>query len=276
MGTSRNVNKNVCRERSSLCFLPCKKARGVLLCVMQDEILAVRDGFRGSWMGIGWKGVVWEFMYVGVWGVQDGMRSLNKKGLVCVSVTGVTRRERSWVQQQAVVGGDSRGQQREGEGARERENERMRGREMARCSKGGREGGREQRANSSSSFKKRGGPAASRAEQQQQQHQQQLEQAVNITLCTLHVPPRIHIHVSYGGRKGRPRVSAWRCVEVRGCRHRARSGLCWEMSRAIAPYSGSSFVLLRVYVLQVICYKLYKLSRGAAADHSATCILYTF
>lgn len=35
---------------------------------MQDEILAVRDGFRGSWMGIGWKGVVWEFMYVGVWG----------------------------------------------------------------------------------------------------------------------------------------------------------------------------------------------------------------
>lgn len=54
------------------------------------------------------------------------MRSLNKKGLVCVSVTGVTRRERSWVQQQAVVGGDSRGQQREGEGARERENERTR------------------------------------------------------------------------------------------------------------------------------------------------------
>lgn len=44
-----------------------------------------------------------------VGGMQDGMRSLNKKGLVCVSVTGVTRRERSWVQQQAVVGGDSRG-----------------------------------------------------------------------------------------------------------------------------------------------------------------------
>lgn len=163
-----------------------------------------------------------------------------------------------------ILGGSS-------ERARERGSERTRGREMARCSKGE----REQRANSSSSFKKRGGPAA---------EQSIAEQGSTAAAAAIRASCQHHTMYSTCASTDTHTRIVWRekraasgkYVEVRVCRHRARSGLCWEMSRAIAPYSGSSFVLLRVYVLQVICYKLYKLSRGAAADHSATCILYTF